>query len=108
MVKRRLCVTVSPRLKRREGLVAVVPLSESAPDPVELWHYRVDLQVPLPWGDGPRWAKCDMIATVGFHRLDRPYIKTRTGGRQYQQMRLAAADISAIIERVKAGLGITD
>ncbi|WP_210210156.1 type II toxin-antitoxin system PemK/MazF family toxin [Rhodopseudomonas palustris] len=34
MVKKRPVVTVSPRLKRRDGLVTVVPLSTSRPEPV--------------------------------------------------------------------------
>ena len=76
MIKKRLCVVVSPKLKRRDDLVSVVPLSESAPDPTEHWHHKIEL-VSKSWGDGPRWAKCDMIATVGYARLSRPHYRQK-------------------------------
>ncbi len=71
MVKVRLCVVITPRLRRRDGLCTVVPLSTTAPDPVQDYHHEVQLQpeLPRPWQGSAKWAKCDMLATVGFHRL---------------------------------------
>ena len=107
MVKLRLAVTISPKLKRRNDLVTIVPLSQSAPAPVEAWHHRIDLDLPPPWGAGARWAKCDMLATVGYARLDLPYSKHPvTGSRQRVQRMLPAADVAALRAAIAAALGI--
>lgn len=37
--------------------------------------------VPGWQSNGPIWAKCDMLATVGFERLNKPYLKGRHGRR---------------------------
>lgn len=71
MVKRRLCVVITPRLRRRHGLCTVVPLSQTAPDPVEGYPHEITLgqSLPKPWEGNKRWAKADMFATVGYERL---------------------------------------
>ena len=71
MVKTRLCVVITPRLRRRVGLCTVVPLSTTAPNPVEDYHFEVQFprQLPRPWDGASKWAKCDMLATVGHQRL---------------------------------------
>jgi uncharacterized protein YifN (PemK superfamily) len=71
MVKTRLCVVITPRLRRREGLCTVVPLSTTEPQHVEDYHYRMELErsPPKPWEGTVKWAKCDMLATVAYHRL---------------------------------------
>lgn len=73
MVKLRPAVIVSPRLRKKGNLVAVVPLSTTAPSPAEHHHCHLVLTVPLPKPyDAPQmWAKCDMVATVALSRLDR-------------------------------------
>lgn len=73
MTKMRPVVVVSPRLRRRAHLVAVVPLSTTPPINVEPHHCAIELAKPLPSPfDNPKmWAKCDMIATVAHSRLDR-------------------------------------
>lgn len=107
MVKRRLCVTISPKLKRRNDLVSVIPLSESVPEPVEEWHHKVELTIPDPWGDGPRWAACDMVATVGYNRLSRPFTKHHvTGTRLFVSVQLDADTIRALRSKVALALGI--
>ena len=52
MVKRRLCVVLSPPIRNRAGLCTVVPLSTTAPDPVMAYHYELDIPFQLPkyWG----------------------------------------------------------
>lgn len=71
MVKVRPVVIVSPNHLRHPGLVTVVPLSTTAPDAVQPYHYRL-ANNPIP-GDAATelWAKCDMAATVCLERLDR-------------------------------------
>jgi mRNA interferase MazF len=71
MVKRRLCVVITPRLRSRGGLCSVIPLSTTAPVPAENFHFEVNFprELPQPWDGTSKWAKCDMIATVGHQRL---------------------------------------
>lgn len=109
MVKRRLCVVVSPKFRHRSGLCTVVPLSRSAPDPVMPYHYafEVPFEMPPEWGNAERWAKCDMICAVGFHRLEWLRLgKDRTGRRRLQRAPLPAAHLRGIVDGVLAGLGV--
>lgn len=107
MVKRRLAVTISPKLKRRNDLVTVVPLSQTEPLAFEAWHCRIDEDVPLPWGPGPRWAKCDMIATVAYARLNLPHFRHPvTGVRQFVQIELDAIKVAELRAAAAAALGI--
>lgn len=65
MVKLRPVVIVSPRLRKRGDLVAVVPLSTTAPNPAEppaLLRHRA-WRLPLHWGSGLR---------VGDNKLAKP------------------------------------
>lgn len=106
MVKRRLCIVVSPKLKRRHNLVSVVPLSETEPQPVEAWHHQVAL-VSRSWGDGPRWAACDMIATVAYERLSRPHYRHPvTNSRLFERLSLSATDLAEVRARVTLALGL--
>ncbi|ASP31257.1 hypothetical protein CHH26_14200 [Qipengyuania flava] len=106
MVKRRLCVVVSPKLKRRDNLVSVVPLSETTPDPMEEWHHKVNL-ISQSWGNGPRWAACDMIATVAYARLSRPHYRHPvTDTRLFEKLRLSAADLVDVKAKTKLALGL--
>jgi mRNA interferase MazF len=104
MVKIRPVIVISPR-RRSVQLVTVVPLSSSAPMPVQPWH----IQLPhgaFPPARGVIWAKCDMVATVGFARLDR--VKARLEGRRvYQTFQLGNADFAAILAGVRAALGLS-
>ena len=72
MVKRRPVVVISPRLRRRNGLCTVVPLSTTQPDSEERYHCRIILSpaLPAPWDSTVVWVKADMLATVSFKRLD--------------------------------------
>ena len=106
MVKRRLAITISPKLKRRDNLVAVVPLSATCPQPLEDWHHRLDLVIPAPWGDGPRWAACDHVATVGYARVNLSHTKhSVTGVRKYVQIELRDV-VGELRRKVALALGI--
>jgi uncharacterized protein YifN (PemK superfamily) len=94
MVKHRPVVVVSGRERNARGLCTVVPLSTTAPDPIEAWHHCFDVTIP-GWAEGTCWAKCDMLATVGFKRLDKPHTKTRQS-RQYHTVRIGASEVAAL------------
>lgn len=72
MVKRRPAVVLMGRLPRRDGLHTVVPLSGTPSDERNLYHCKIDLPQPLPepFAETVWWVKADMVATVGFMRLD--------------------------------------
>ena len=109
MVKRRPAVVVSPRLPRRDGLCAVVPLSGTAPDfPVpHVVKITFDADLPHPFPQNVWWAKCDMVATVSFGRLD--LFRTgrgENGKRQYVHPKLSEEQFAELKRGVLAGLGM--
>jgi len=109
MVKRRPIVVISPRLKRRDGLLTVAPLSTTPPDPIMDYHCEIELAEALPAPfDSPRmWVKADMIYNVSFDRLE--LVRTardHTGKRRYLTKRLPAADLIKIHRCVLIGLGL--
>jgi uncharacterized protein YifN (PemK superfamily) len=103
-------VVVSPRLRRRNDLVAVVPLSTTPPVPVEMHHCEIILAAPLPSPfDAPvMWAKCDMIATVAYSRLDRFRAGRKPGStvRFYVSGKVDQGQLNAIRKAVLCGLGM--
>jgi uncharacterized protein YifN (PemK superfamily) len=83
MIKTRTVVVLSPQHHRRGKLLHVVPISLTAPHVIEPWHVEIPLHcIPAPARnkEGIRWAKCDMVVTVGWSRLNR-YAGPRRGGR---------------------------
>lgn len=110
MTKIRPVVVVSPRLRRRDNLVAVVPLSTTEPMPVESHQCEILLVSPLPVPfDALRmWAKCDMIATVAHSRLDRFRAGRKPGStsRFYVSGQIDQAQLNAIRKSILCGLGL--
>jgi mRNA interferase MazF len=109
MVKRRPAIVVSPRLPHRDGLCAVVPLSTSPPERQLSYVVEITLDPPLPAPfDSPvMWAKCDMIATVGFERLDLFRSgRDAKGNRNYLTRRVDNENFELIRAGIRAGLGI--
>lgn len=110
MVKFRPAVVVSPRLPHRDGLCAVVPLSGTVEEGRPLdYVVRLDLSVALPdpFPQTVWWAKCDLIATVGFGRLDMfRTARDHTGKRRYLQPRLPTSDLGRVRVGVLFGLGL--
>ncbi|MDY6930077.1 MAG: type II toxin-antitoxin system PemK/MazF family toxin [Pseudomonadota bacterium] len=41
MVKRRPAVVISPRLRRRQRLCTIIPLSTTPPNPIEAYHRKL-------------------------------------------------------------------
>jgi mRNA interferase MazF len=109
MVKRRLAVVISPKLKNRNDLCTVVPLSTTAPDPIEEFHCLVTLpkEPPAPYEGREKWVKADMLATVAYRRLILPFHKAQGNRpRQNVQMTLSKADMAPIMNCVRRALGI--
>ena len=106
MVKRRPVIVVSRHETHHRRLCTVVPLSTTSPTPQRNWHHPLPhLQVTGWQANGPMWAKCDMLVTVSFERLNKPYVKTRSG-RQHVTHKLDAADMSAVLSCLRAYFGI--
>lgn len=109
MVKRRPAIVISPRLRHRDHLCTVVPLS-SKPGVADV-DYVVELFIarplPPPFENQMVWAKCDMLATVSFARLD--LFRTQrnpAGKRQYITPRLPDADLKRVQQGILFALGL--
>jgi uncharacterized protein YifN (PemK superfamily) len=109
MVKRRPAVVISPRLSHRDGLCTVVPLSSTAPVRELPYVVRIELSqtLPPPFDHPIMWAKCDMLATVGFARLD--LFRTgrdQEGKRKYLHPLLPDPDMQRLMAGVLTALGL--
>jgi len=87
MVKSRPVVVISPRLRHRTGLCTVIPLSTTAPNLVMPWHCKVILeeQISPKWNETEIWAKCDMLYTMRFERLDRFHARVGNHRKYYDK-----------------------
>ncbi|HGX94087.1 MAG TPA: hypothetical protein ENK35_12310 [Candidatus Tenderia sp.] len=108
MIKRRPVVVISPRPRRSTQLCTIVPLSTTAPNPVEPFHHRMaPRSLPGKLARRETWAKCDMLATVSLERLDRVMVGKDAGGRRiYVAKQVVAEDLEAIRRGVMIALGI--
>jgi mRNA interferase MazF len=109
MVKKRPAVVISPRLPHRDGLCTVVPLSGSEPDRELPYVVRLEFHrsLPKPFEQNIWWAKCDMLATVGFARLDQFRTeRDHTGRRQYLQPKVSKSDLTRLQQGVLHALGL--
>ena len=110
MVKPRLVVVLSPKIKARPGLCTVVALSTKAPSPVMTYHCQLDIRpkLPHPWDSEGIWVKGDMIYAVGFHRLDLIRLsKDRSGKRVYRMDTLTSDQMKAVRTCVLRALGLS-
>lgn len=109
MVKKRPAIVISPRLPHRDGLCTVVPLSGTPPRRDLNYVVKLTLAGPLPdpFQQSVWWAKCDMLATVGFERLDLfRTARDQTGKRKYLHPLLPESDMSRVLRGVMAALGV--
>ena len=110
MVKNRPVVVVSPPISWRPGLCTVVALSLTAPVPPRPYHCKITVNPPLPkpWLSVEIWVKGDMIATVGFHRLNliRLDRDDDTKVRRYRMNLLAPDQMRAVRACVLHALGL--
>lgn len=110
MVKPRLAIVLTPRIKARHGLLTVVALSTTTPKPRMPYHCEIDIPFDLPkyWGQVRRWVKGDMINAVGFHRVDLLSLgKDRSGARVYQETCLPPETMATVRRCVLHGLGLS-
>jgi len=110
MVKRRLAVIISPRLRNRNNLCTVVPLSQTEPEQIQDYHYRLVLARRMPgrWGADGYWVKGDMLATVAFHRLNLVGIGRENGGpRRYITKTIPDEDLQKIRACALHALGMS-
>jgi uncharacterized protein YifN (PemK superfamily) len=106
MVKKRPVVVISVKESHARKLCTVVPFSTTPAHPASPWHHPLPhLRIPGWQPTGPMWAKCDMLATVSFARLNKPYLRHRSG-RHYQTVLLVADDLDAIDRRLRAYLAL--
>jgi mRNA interferase MazF len=96
MVKIRPAIVVSPRLRHRDWLCTVVPISTAEPERDLPYVVKLGLTLPEPFDNPVGWAKCDMLATVAFSRLDlfRTARDRLAGRRRYLQPRLSPDDFA--------------
>jgi mRNA interferase MazF len=104
MVKPRPAVVISPRLRNRDGLCTIVPLSTTEPKPEEHYHHKLTLERPLPhpFDASVMWAKCDMLSTVSFSRLE----LIKVSPRKYITPILSHDDLDSIRRGVLFAIGI--
>ncbi|WP_145057754.1 type II toxin-antitoxin system PemK/MazF family toxin [Lignipirellula cremea] len=109
MVKTRPVVVMSR--KNSSDICTVVPLSGTEPDPFEQHHHKMT-QGSLPANlinKGEWWAKCDMVTTVAFRRLDRIRDgRHGDGSRKYYTGKISAADLESIKRGVLYALCMND
>ena len=108
MTKIRPALVVSPRLKRRNNLLAVVALSTT--DPIEIMPYHCKLEfdqrLPEPWDSPAMWVKADMIYTVRFERLDLIRAKRKNGHLAYITKEINPEQLKAVRKSILNGLGL--
>jgi mRNA interferase MazF len=110
IVKRRPAIIVSPRLRGRDGLCSVLPISTTAPRRELPHHFQLTIEpaLPAPYGEQQVWVKCDMVCTVGFHRMNLPWYKDSGGARQYVNQYVDPDDLLAIQRCMLGYLGFAD
>lgn len=106
MVKKRPVVVVS---RSHSQLVTIVPLSTVEPIPFEKYHHEMEADsLPHPLCLKRSWAKCDLVSTVAFWRLDR--VKAgkdpASGKRIYVSHVVSAKDLKAIQQAILHVLGL--
>lgn len=107
MVKVRPVIVVTPQLPGRPGLCTVVPISSVKPDPMQPYHHRMSADSLTPHlSKTPCWAKCDMLYTVGFERLDRIRERGSDGKRCYLTGKVTLEDMQGIEVAILNGLGL--
>ena len=110
MIKKRLAVVVSPRLPQRDKLATVVPLSTTPPHRDISYQCKIEIEkdLPKPYTSKVVWAKCDMMATVSYSRLDliRDGRNETTGKRKYLQLFIGDENLNKIRTSLLCSLGL--
>jgi uncharacterized protein YifN (PemK superfamily) len=103
MTKVRPVIVVSPRLPYRSEIVAVVPISLTAPRHELPFCYKLSKNYhPEEADDLDCWAKADMVMNVALRRLS----AFRVGRRKYAYPTLTPEDLLGVRIAVLKGLGL--
>lgn len=103
MVKVRPVIVISPRLPYRSGLVAIVPISLTAPRREVPYVVRLSKNYHTSEADElPCWAKCDMVVNIRLERLD----GFKIGRRKWATPQVSSDDLAAVRRGVASGLGL--
>lgn len=109
MIKTRPVAVVSPSMQGRGKILHVVPISMTAPKVICPWHVQIPIDcmpAAAQHKGGARWAKCDMVVTAGWSRLNR-YEGSKRGGRiEYQDGYLDLPTMLAIKLAIAHTFGI--
>lgn len=101
--KPRPVIVVSPKLPYRSEVVAIVPISLTAPRHSLPFCYRLSKNYhPAEQDDLPCWAKADMLMNLGTYRLS-PF---SLGHRRYAYPQLTAEDMAGVRHAILCGLGL--
>ncbi|MBR1604653.1 MAG: type II toxin-antitoxin system PemK/MazF family toxin [Alphaproteobacteria bacterium] len=109
MVKVRPVIVISPRFRSRPRLCTVVPLSTTAPDPVESFHMTISFPrlLPEPFNAPFHWIKADMINTVSMDRLSLIRCgRLPNGQRKYYQEKATPEQLAELESKIQIALGI--
>lgn len=107
IIKRRPVVILTPKYAQRADLVAVVPLSTTAPERICDFHCVLEGN-PIPDGKtGKIWVKGDLVQTVTFSRLNGIWQGHQYGKRNYLKLFVSEADMLKIRKCVLYGLGFS-
>lgn len=109
MVKVRPVVVLSPQRHNRETCI-VVPVSTTAPYPVEAFHHKLEpASLPERLRGNVCWIKGDMVTTVANWRLDRVRAgKKPDGTRLYVAYKITEVDWAAVQRAIGVALGLGD
>jgi mRNA interferase MazF len=100
--KKRPVIVVTPRLAFRDKLAMIVPTSTTEPKHPQEFQVRLSKNYhPTEPDDLPVWAKCDLVCSVSFARLDR----FKSGMRSYVAPEISAEDLAAVRRGILAALG---
>lgn len=103
--KIRPVIIISPRLPKREHLVAVVPISTTPPRHNLPFTVRLSKNYhPRESDDLPCWAQCDIVMNIAPSRLDRFYVDKGI----WVSAKLSSHDLQAVRHAVLCGLGMED
>jgi uncharacterized protein YifN (PemK superfamily) len=109
MEKRRPCVIISKPIVGREQLCTIVPISTREPGPTAGYcqYLTFDPRLPEPYAEKHMWAKCDMVMTVAFHRLQLLHAgKDENGDRLYDVRVLSPEILAEIRQKVALAVGL--
>lgn len=103
MVKVRPVMVISPRLPYRSDIVAIVPISLSAPRHDLPYVVKLSKNYhPSERDDLPCWAKCDLVMNIGTYRLE----GFKLGRRKWATPQASPEDLRDVRIAVLHGLGL--